>query len=253
MANIPVQLPFYVGERPVPARKPSRPLPIDQLVAVGETATHPHYPAHDAQHNSQRNGSTASSTSSPVDSACSPRRSSSVASHQQFGSLPVRKTRSGSIVLPSIPQNQSSPQKQHRLSRSISASVEPVAFDTHNRKELDEKDNFKPLQRRPTEPLPGPPPTPSLHSARTGQRPTGLRMISTSFRADMNRRQSEAQGLGMTSYPSATLPPVPNTGGHSPVATYNHIQETANKRMATLDYLRKVYVMTPIRATLQFH
>ncbi|PNS19556.1 hypothetical protein CAC42_7400 [Sphaceloma murrayae] len=208
----------YSADRPLTSRKRTRPQ-APALPPVADTV------AEDPYTNPPRNVSV-TSISSPVDSAYSPRRSSSVQG-QQFGAPPVPKARSGSVALPSIPQTQPSPKKQHRLSRSISAGVAPATDTTPS-----DDSKVRPLQRRPTDLQP-----PSGPSTAVRPPKPALRMLSTSFgKASDLRRPTEApHGLGMASERAAAQT------GFSPVATYNYIQETANKRMATLDYVRKVH------------
>ncbi|KAF4553316.1 Hypothetical protein D9617_7g030430 [Elsinoe fawcettii] len=198
----------YSADRPLTARK--RPRQAPPLPPVADTVAEDPYTI-----TTHRNASAASS--SPVDSAYSPRRSS----QGQFSTLPVRKARSGSVALPSIPQ--ASPKKQHRLSRSISAGI--PATETTPPEERQVR-----LQKRSTD----------LQSAaaQARQQKPALRMLSTSFgkASDLRRPSEPPHGLGMTSHAASG-----GQTGYSPVATYNHIHETAAKRMATLDYLRKVH------------
>ncbi|KAF2150608.1 hypothetical protein K461DRAFT_323015 [Myriangium duriaei CBS 260.36] len=231
--------PTFPPDRVPIARKPSRPLPPGAW-PVGEAVSE-HPPLHHHHHPSQaqRNASAASSISSPVDSAYSPTRSTSFAS-QPFTALPIQKQRSGSVILSASPHDQISPRKQHRLSRSISASISPPP-QTSPQRSPEDTARSRSLQKRPSE-----------SSASSQRRPT-LRMISTSFAKGDSRRASEAvsqhsyghsHGLGMGTPTAAAMAsgvgsfPQP---GHSPVAIYNHIHDTTNKRMATLEYLRKVH------------
>ena len=177
-----------------------------------------------------------SSTSlSTADNASNPRRSLSLHSHksQSSGPVSVQKTRQHSLThTPALPTL--SPKRTHRLSRSVSATpiiaIRPAA------------DEYRPSHTSPSRSK-----EQAFHSTADQLHKTGLHMLASS------RRPSEQVGSGISSHGAQVLGMAPVNGqtnsGYSPAATYNHMVETANKRMATLDYLRKVYV-PPIPAEL---
>ena len=224
MADAPPYSPIFPPNgAPIIARKPVRPLLSAGPWAVGgddAVADHPslHHPI------AQPNASTASSTSSPFDSSPGQARRSSFVS-QPLTAFTIRKHRSGSISLSTTPQDQGSPRK-HRLSRSISASEAPTEQESPQ-----ESPEHTSRSR-------------SFHkaSASSSRRPN-LRMISTSIsRSESRRGADHTNGLGFASQtPTSGGPP---TGGlpnaYSPAITYQYIHETTHKRMATLEYLRKV-------------
>lgn len=176
------------------------------------------------------NASQSSLASSGAGDSSAPRRSLSLRSHksQSSGSLHVQKGRSPSLALPptfSPPSPKS--KKSHRLSRSISAGVS--TFHHSPQRSRDASYN-KPLPERGA--------APAYISQPVQKAP--YHMFSAS------RRPSEApahfgHGLPFAGGPGA--PPLPSNmqASWSPLATYNHIFDTCNKRMATIDYIRKVY------------
>lgn len=242
----PVTPTSHSPDRPIIARRPLPPGAALQYgagadaVTVADTHQHQHH-QHHPNSLPYRNvavsvPAAASSTTSPVDSAYSPTRSTSFAS-QQFTALPVPKQRSGSVVAPASPPERTSPRKHHRLSRSISETISPATFDHGGQSPEQPAHRARSLHKRPSDSF-------------TSPRKSSIRMISAaSFGGGVTRRTSEAvsQHSHGSSMNTPSLPSVPQasvatapSGGHSPVALYNHIHDTTNKRMATLEYLRKV-------------
>lgn len=67
-------------------------------------------------------------------------------------------------------------------------------------------------------------------------------MLGTPFARDLARRDSDKPSLNGLTTPLPPIPAGPPTGGYAPAAVYHNVHDTATKRMATLDYMRKVYV-----------
>jgi len=183
------------------------------------------------------NGSATSLASSPD----SPRRSLSIRSHksQNSGSIHVHKARSPSLSNPSAFEHPISPQARRRFSRTVSASVTQTSIASRS-------------PQKPHEELrSGHSPGKSSALTHSTSQPTSR---SYHMLAHLpSRRPSEAPSsfsygsLSGSSAFAAGFGAVPNQMSHvqpgsTALATYNHISETCVKRMATLDYIRKVYV-----------
>lgn len=190
--------------------------------------------------NADTNASAASLNSSPDPQQ--PLRSTSLRSHQsQSGaSLHVHKARSPSVVLaPTF--SPPSPDRNHLVSRSVSAGTALVSSRSPQKLSTETRTRQSPGKSQ-------------AHTILSGQTTSN----SSSNMLSSSRRPSEApsnfsnhgnHGYGSLSSFSAQSniygmapPPMPVQSGFSSVATYNHITETCAKRMATLDYIRKVFV-----------
>lgn len=187
--------------------------------------------------NADTNASAASLTSSPDPQQ--PLRSASLRSHQsQSGaSLHVHRVRSPSVVLaPTF--SPSSPERNHRVSRSVSAGTALLPSRSP------QKSNTEIRTRQ----SPGKSQAHTFSSGQTTPKPSSNMLSSSRRPSEAPSNFSNHGNHGYASFSTAgnsygiAPPPMPVQSGFSSVATYNHITETCAKRMATLDYIRKVFV-----------
>ncbi|KAK3671911.1 hypothetical protein LTR78_008277 [Recurvomyces mirabilis] len=90
---------------------------------------------------------------------------------------------------------------------------------------IDQPKNFSML-------VAAPPPPPAIPKRAPPDRP------SLASQASFASSQSQANGVHLQHIPSVPIVP---SGGHNPNLIHQSINETSNKRMATIDYLRKVH------------
>ena len=95
---------------------------------------------------------------------------------------------------------------------------------------------------------PAPPPSTSTSTTNTTTTTTTTTTPSTHHNNNTGGRNTSAQTTAMNgAYSGATSPPTIQTGPGNPgesssFTVHQHIHELANKRISTLDYLRKAYV-----------
>jgi hypothetical protein len=160
------------------------------------------------------------------------RRSASVRSHESLSSIHHHKARGSSIAIPSR-----SPIRIHRQSRSISANAAHTAKPLFNTTLSPQKssDSFsRDRQYSSVDPVPKTPfsmlATPFSH---------GLKRADTD-RPSLNSYATNGSSLNLIPSNTPQIPPANLV--HVPAALLNHIHTTCRKRIATLEYLRKVYV-----------
>lgn len=158
------------------------------------------------------------------------RRSASLRSHESQSSIHHHKARGSSIALPSR-----SPIRLHRQSRSISAN----ATTTKSSNTLSPQKSTESISRD------------REHSIAEPVPKTPFSMLVTPFGHGLKRSETDRPALP-SSYAnngsSLNLVPTnttlaPQVAGFMPAAVLNHIHETCRKRIATLEYLRKVYAL----------
>ncbi|KAI5240860.1 hypothetical protein E4T42_08244 [Aureobasidium subglaciale] len=157
------------------------------------------------------------------------RRSASLRSHDSQSSLHHHKARGSSIAIPSR-----SPIRLHRQSRSISANathtIKPP-FNTSLSPQKSTDSLSRDRQHSIAEPVPK----------------TPFSMLATPFAHGLKRSETDRPSLSSHATNTSSLNLVPsNTTQHPqtnfvPAALLTHIHETCRKRIATLEYLRKVH------------
>ena len=160
------------------------------------------------------------------------RRSVSLRSHDSLSSIHHHKSRGSSIAIPSR-----SPIRLHRQSRSISANATQTAKPPFNTTLSPQKSSDS-FSRDRTYSVADPVPK------------TPFSMLATPFSHGLKRSETDRPSLSSyaTNNSSLNLIPsnttqIPQTGVvHVPAALLTHIHATCRKRIATLEYLRKVYV-----------
>ncbi|KAG9676414.1 hypothetical protein KCU99_g2678, partial [Aureobasidium melanogenum] len=159
------------------------------------------------------------------------RRSASLRSHESLSSIHHHKSRGSSIAVPSR-----SPIRLHRQSRSISANATHTVKPPFNTTLSPQKssDSFsRDRQHSLAEPVPK---TPfSMLAAPFGH---GLKRSETD-RPSLSSYATNGSSLNLipsntTQVPQTSLVPIP-------AALLTHIHATCRKRIATLEYLRKVH------------
>ncbi|KAH0268472.1 hypothetical protein KCU91_g9381, partial [Aureobasidium melanogenum] len=159
------------------------------------------------------------------------RRSASLRSHESLSSIHHHKSRGSSIAVPSR-----SPIRLHRQSRSISANATHTVKPPFNTTLSPQKssDSFsRDRQHSLAEPVPK----------------TPFSMLAIPFGHGLKRSETDRPSLGsyatngssLNLIPSNTIQ-VPQTSlVPIPAALLTHIHATCRKRIATLEYLRKVH------------
>ncbi|KAI4737323.1 hypothetical protein E4T50_12181 [Aureobasidium sp. EXF-12298] len=158
------------------------------------------------------------------------RRSISLRSHESLSSIHHHKARGSSIAIPSR-----SPIRLHRQSRSISANATHTGKPPFNTTLSPQKssDSFsRDRQYSVAEPVPK----------------TPFSMLATPFSHGLKRAETDRPSLSSYATNNSSLNLIPSNTPipqanliHVPAALLNHIHATCRKRIATLEYLRKVH------------
>ncbi|THX35163.1 hypothetical protein D6D10_07378 [Aureobasidium pullulans] len=158
------------------------------------------------------------------------RRSASLRSHESQSSIHHHKARGSSIAVPSR-----SPIRLHRQSRSISANATHTIKPPFNTTLSPQKssDSFsRDRQHSLAEPVPK----------------TPFSMLATPFSHGLKRSETDRPSLTSYATNGSSLNLVPSNTTQAPQTSFvpaallNHIHDTCRKRIATLEYLRKVCV-----------
>ncbi|KAG9876971.1 hypothetical protein KCU98_g21945, partial [Aureobasidium melanogenum] len=159
------------------------------------------------------------------------RRSASLRSHESLSSIHHHKSRGSSIAVPSR-----SPIRLHRQSRSISANATHTVKPPFNTTLSPQKssDSFsRDRQHSLAEPVPK----------------TPFSMLATPFSHGLKRSETDRPSLSSYATNGSSLNLIPSNTAQVPqtslvpipAALLTHIHATCRKRIATLEYLRKVH------------
>ncbi|KAG9652135.1 hypothetical protein KCU95_g13042, partial [Aureobasidium melanogenum] len=159
------------------------------------------------------------------------RRSASLRSHESLSSIHHHKSRGSSIAVPSR-----SPIRLHRQSRSISANATHTVKPPFNTTLSPQKssDSFsRDRQHSLAEPVPK----------------TPFSMLATPFSHGLKRSETDRPSLSSYATNGSSLNLIPSNTTQVPqtslvpipAALLTHIHATCRKRIATLEYLRKVH------------
>lgn len=200
--------------------------PISPLVSEEQPSTSP----------LDRRGSSVVSLSSSANDNL--HRSSSLRSHESQASLSRHKSRAPSIA--NIASR--SPIRLHRVSRSISANAVSQKFGSFS-------SAISPQQSHESVSELSPQDRPRDHNTTsTSLDPaskTSFSMLVAPFGHGVKRQDTDRTTFSskpsISSESGSAVLTSGSAGALNPVVIFHSISETVNKRMATLDYLRKVY------------